>query len=191
MRETAILTEQAKAEDKLYKEYSEEAKFGMKYVEPFLLNLNDCSHVLEVGSGPCILISQLSMLHKNINFQAIEPMGPGFYMFDSLIQKAQKDNLFKLYPSGYETFESEIKFDLIYLINSFEHLPDFQHCIHFLKDNLAANGRCIILCPNYSFPYEPHFQLPVIISSKITHYIFRKKLQLLRVTTTYTVYGTV
>ena len=35
----------------------------------------------------------------------------------------------------------------------------------------------VILCPNYDFPYEPHFVIPIIINKKITKFIFNSKIK--------------
>lgn len=154
--------------------YIEEAEFGLKHVEPFLSGLTSCAHVLEVGAGPCILISELCKLHPNFNFRAIEPLGSGFDFFESFIEKLKSEHLFDLYRGGYEDFQSDHQFDLIYLVNVFEHLPDYRDFLGFVKDNLTDGGRCVILCPNYGFPYEPHFKLPILISPAITQKLFSR-----------------
>ena len=42
---------------------------------------------------------------------------------------------------------------------------------------LNPEGLNIILCPNYSFPYESHFKIPIIINKKLTYSIFKKKIK--------------
>tara|TARA_B100000686_G_C16160544_1_gene651288 strand:- start:180 stop:626 length:447 start_codon:yes stop_codon:yes gene_type:complete len=42
---------------------------------------------------------------------------------------------------------------------------------------LKENGMNVIFCPNYDFPYEPHFVLPIIINKKITQFFFNKKIK--------------
>ena len=42
---------------------------------------------------------------------------------------------------------------------------------------LKDEGLNIIFAPNYDFPYEPHFVLPIIINKKITEFFFKKKIK--------------
>ena len=46
------------------------------------------------------------------------------------------------------------------------------------KDWLKPNGVNIILCPNYSFPYESHFKIPIILNKKITHFFLKIKIEI-------------
>ena len=46
--------------------------------------------------------------------------------------------------------------------------------LRFVKEHLKENGKCVILCPNYSFPYESHFGVPVIFSKSLTFNIFQR-----------------
>ena len=32
------------------------------------------------------------------------------------------------------------------------------------------------MCPNYDFPYEPHFVIPIIINKKFTKFFFKNKI---------------
>ena len=45
---------------------------------------------------------------------------------------------------------------------------DWRDFLSFANNSLAENGRLIILCPNYGFPYESHFHLPIIVNKSLT-----------------------
>jgi SAM-dependent methyltransferase len=156
-----------------------EANYGLKYINQYLGNLQPQSRVLEIGSGPCILISQLSYSFPAHSFTGIEPIGPGFNIFRESLNKLKSNFNFELFEMGYEEFENKTdeKYDLIFLINVFEHLPNWKDFLRFVKSHLKPNGRCVILCPNYSFPYESHFKVPIIFNKLLTFNIFQKKIE--------------
>ena len=41
---------------------------------------------------------------------------------------------------------------------------------------LSKDGKVVILCPNYGFPYESHFHIPIIINKTLTFSIFKKSI---------------
>ena len=46
-----------------------------------------------------------------------------------------------------------------------------------LRKLKKLNYSNIILAPNYDFPYEPHFVIPIIINKKITKFFFKNKIK--------------
>lgn len=133
--------------------------------------------MLEVGSGPCILLSQLKMEHPGLKVTGIEPIGPGFDKFEQTLETLLKKYRFDLFRGGYESFDAPGTFDLIFSINVFEHLSDWRHFLRFVKERLAPDGKCVILCPNYGFPYESHFGLPIVLGKRTTQRIFRERIE--------------
>ena len=154
--------------------YLAEAEFGFVKIEPELNVLPKGGEVLEIGAGAGILLARNACKYKHLNFTGVEPMGDGFEYDDVFHRLIETIPNVEIVPVGYENFNPKKKYDLIYLVNVFEHLPDWQDFLKFIPTVLADNGRCIILCPNYSFPYEPHFRIPIIFN-KSTTYFFRKK----------------
>jgi SAM-dependent methyltransferase len=72
---------------------------------------------------------------------------------------ATKEDLsFNLIKLPIEECKFDQKFDFIFSINVMEHLKDPYSVINQLKENLKPAGKYRFFCPNYSFPYEPHFQ---------------------------------
>lgn len=148
-----------------------EALYGLDHVEPCLSSLHAGAEVLEVGSGAAVLLSHLSSKYKSFNFTGIEPLGDGFSTLSEFHKKLDKFEK-KLYVSGYEEFKSDKKYDLIFSINVFEHLSCWKNFLSFVKTNLKDDGKCLILCPNYEFPYESHFKIPIIFNKSITEKFF-------------------
>ena len=157
--------------------YLEEAEFGLRRILPLLEALPNKARVLEVGSGPCILLAEINKRFPDLVIQGIEPMGDGFSFFDDFIGnlRSQQGEI-KLYRGGYENFPADGKWDIIFLINVFEHIANWRDFLRFASASLAKDGRLIILCPNYGFPYESHFNLPIIFNKWFTKILFRKKI---------------
>lgn len=154
--------------------YLEEAEFGLRRVLPLLEDLPAGARVLEVGSGPCIVLAELVQRYPHLNVHGIEPMSDGFAFFDDFIAKMETAiGRLNVHRGGYESFPADGNWDLIFLVNVFEHLPNWQDFLDFAERSLAEDGRCVVLCPNYGFPYESHFKLPIILNKKLTGKVFR------------------
>jgi SAM-dependent methyltransferase len=79
---------------------------------------------------------------------------------------AKKENItFNLLKLPIEECKFDYKFDFVFSINVMEHLKDPYSVINQLRKNLKLAGKYRFFCPNYDFPYEPHFQ----------KWIFRRK----------------
>ena len=151
-----------------------EALFGYEHVDEFLNHKNSLD-VLEVGCGSGILLSILRRQYPHHRFWGIGPAEGAFSSFKAISVFAEEKGVVK--TTTYQTFRADRKFDVIYLVNVFEHLPDWRDFLTKVEGWLLDNGVCIILCPNYSFPYESHFRLPIIINKSLTHRVFRKHIQ--------------
>lgn len=157
--------------------YLAEAEFGLRQILPFLANLPEDAKVLEVGSGPCILLSEIAERFPHLKVQGIEPMSDGFAFFQDFVGEMRTARPgMNVYLGGYESFSSGDTWDLIFLVNVFEHLPDWRHFLSFAHRSLAPQGSCVVLCPNYGFPYESHFKLPVFWNKRITGAFFRGRI---------------
>lgn len=157
--------------------YMEEAEFGLRRILPLLETLPKGARVLEVGSGPGILLAEITGRFPHLEICGIEPMSEGFALFDEFIalmkNKRAEVNVFQ---GGYESFLSDEKWDLIFLINVFEHLPDWRDFLEFVAHSLKQGGRCAVLCPNYGFPYESHFKIPILLNKKLTRVFFYNRI---------------
>jgi len=153
-----------------------DAIFGFSEIFDFLKN-NNISSVLEVGSGPGILINEFKTFFPKISFEGIDPNINGFHKLKRVSEKLKKDYNIKILDSNVEKYRENKKFDLIFSVNVFEHVSDQSLYLSNTQEALKKNGFNIILCPNYDFPYEPHFVIPIVINKKITKFIFKSRIR--------------
>jgi 2-polyprenyl-3-methyl-5-hydroxy-6-metoxy-1,4-benzoquinol methylase len=148
---------------KQYFNYVEETVFGMKLLSKFSLE----GRILEIGSGPGMLVAWLHM--NGVNITGIEPSELGFE-FNLQMQHAIWD-YYKL-PGNLildlvaEDLDPAIhgQFDLIYSLNVMEHLlpKNIQLAFTKMRNVLAEDGMMHHCCPNYIVPFEPHYGLPLV-----------------------------
>lgn len=153
-----------------------EAEFGLRYIREYMQELPVSSSILEVGCGSGILLSMLAEEFPSHNFQGIEPFGDGFGSLREL-NSLVKESGVQIANTGYENFSNTEKFDCIYCVNVFEHVKNWRHFLDWISASLAEGGVFVVLCPNYSFPYESHFRIPIIFNKKLTKSLFSKYLR--------------
>lgn len=153
-----------------------EAEFGLRYVRDYIQELSDSSSILEVGCGSGILLSMLAEEFPSHHFQGVEPFGDGFGSLRELNSLVKKSGV-QIRNTGYEELELSEKFDCIYCVNVFEHVKDWRHFLDWVSANLADGGIFVVLCPNYSFPYESHFRIPIVFNKKLTKSLFANYLR--------------
>jgi len=111
-------------------------------------------NILEVGGGIHLLTSFLNQEYK---ITSVEPGGFTGFTDEIRSQVIKKNNL-KVYTTTLEEFKTNEKFDFIFSMNVLEHTKNItEHlnsCLKLLKDD---NSIIFIQCPNYTFPFEPHF----------------------------------
>lgn len=149
--------------------YIEECVFGFNEINPII---SKDQNILEIGSGSGLLATYLSSLGYRIT--GLEPFDKAFNKLELILNTVKIENkeYLKIIKTNIEAYETPNKYDIIFSINVFEHVEDINYCINKAIKLLANNGKLIILCPNYSFPYEPHFNIPIIVNKKITYYFF-------------------
>jgi SAM-dependent methyltransferase len=135
------------------------ANFAYQSIIPTLTSLPKGASVLEVGCGGGILMAMLAEQRSDLHFTGIEPFGDGFSGLAELTDFLRRHGM-TIHKTGYEDFTPEHQYDFIYLVNVFEHLPDWRDFLQVVQTWLKPTGTCIILCPNYDFPFEPHFNRP-------------------------------
>lgn len=149
-----------------------EANFGFSHISEFLKETEANADILEIGCGSGILLSICHESFPEKNYVGLEPFGSGFDCLKRL-NKAVQEMGIEISNKSYEAYRSEKKFDLIFAINVFEHLDDWKHNLEWISNHLKVGGKFITLQPNYSFPYESHFKLPIIFNKKFTHLVFK------------------
>ena len=69
----------------------------------------------------------------------------------------EEEIVFTIIKSTIEDCTFEHKFDFIFSINIMEHLKDPYSVLRQMVESLSAGEKYRFFCPNYDFPYEPHF----------------------------------
>ena len=161
-------------EFKSYKKYFVNAKSDAFQCYSLIQQyLNKNIEILEIGGGIHLLTSYLN---QNYKILSIEPGG-----FNPIADKLRKEiTKEKLYisKSKLENFKTKKKFDLIFSMNVLEHTSNIHNhikaCLKLLKNK---NSTLLIFCPNYVFPFEPHFYKWFIpFFPRTTFKFFKKKL---------------
>jgi SAM-dependent methyltransferase len=144
----------------LFLTYQNEAIAARKLLDSSLNELNSGDEILEVGGG--ILALAIQLTYEGFTVTTVEPVGEGFtgisYIMDVFIKIAKEENLiFDIIQSPIEECEFDQKFDYIFSINVMEHLKNPYSVLLQMVSTLKKGGTYRFFCPNYDFPYEPHF----------------------------------
>ena len=160
-----IIHEESYCEDRI-----NEVLFGYSELKS-TLDSNKIGSVLEIGTGTGMLLSELKLAYPEIDMFGLEPHVDDHSKFEKIYRELDTKKI-KIFNEKIEDFKTDIKFDLIFSINVIEHVNDYENFIVKAHRFLKKNGKIIILCPNYDFPYESHYAIPIIINKNITKKIF-------------------
>ena len=149
--------------------------FAFKEIYKFI-DVEKVNNILEIGSGTSILLNELSKKFPKKNFFGLDPHEKGFDDYEQISKKIPKSKNLTLFHDTLIEFKTKTKFDLIFSFNVFEHLENQNNYIKRSNQLLSESGKSLILCPNYDFPYEPHFVIPIIFNKEMTYRIFKKKI---------------
>lgn len=171
----AVIAQQP-AHQEYFDIYANEALFGFSIIKNDLVALPQDAIMLEVGAGILLLSGYLASLGLRVH--ALEPIAAGFSHFHEL-QNCVKRH-YKKIGLRVEMIESTVEelfdrahYDYIFSINVFEHVHDVERGLSNAYLNLKHRGVLRIYCPNYHFPYEPHFNIPTFVSKRLTEFVFR------------------
>ena len=159
--------------------YEGEARFGRRYIAADLARLTKGATVLEVGAGSLLLSCQL--VREGFKVAALEPLGDGFSHFERLreliLERAKAlDCVPQMLNQRAEELSIKNHFDYAFSINVMEHVSDVNTVIANIGVSLRPAASYRFTCPNYLFPYEPHFNIPTFFSKKITEKILKNKI---------------
>ena len=119
-------------------------------IQPYL---NKNQKILEVGGGMHLLTNYLK--YENFDVTSIEPGSFYEHILRKNVLKKEKKNI---YTTTLEEFKTDEKYDFIFSMNVLEHTKDIKShitsCLKLLKDK---DSLLFIQCPNYIFPFEPHY----------------------------------
>lgn len=162
---------------RLFEDYAGEARFGRELIESYLLRLPRGADILEIGAGMLLLSCQLQ--NEGFKVTALEPVGDGFSHFRRLqnivFDLATERGTAPIMRSiSAEVLDYEAAFDFAFSINVMEHVSDVAVVLRRVLAAVKSGGCYFFVCPNYTFPYEPHFNLPTLGSKHLTeHFLGR------------------
>ncbi len=160
---------------KLFNIYAAEALFGRRFIEADLAVLSRESKILELGAGALILSCQL--VREGFQVVSVEPVADGFCHLGRLrelvMERAQIHRCApKVLQVRAENLNIKNCFDYAFSVNVMEHVSNVGEVIEKVWDSLNQRATYRFTSPNYTFPYEPHFNIPVIFTKKITERLY-------------------
>jgi SAM-dependent methyltransferase len=160
-----------------FKLSDEEAAFGFSEIAGIIARqARPGLRCLEIGSGPGLLLGRLQSHFPDCRFEGIEPVGSGFGKTEAPLAIIAARADLTIHRCGYEDFTPKQPYDVIFSINVFEHVGSWRHYLTRIHELLAPGGVAVILCPNYAFPWEPHFRLPIFLTKSLTHRLFARRI---------------
>lgn len=163
---------------RLFDTYVHEALFFWKFLKP-LLEQHEPARALEVGSGVGLL--SLFAVTEIESVTSLEPESSGFGKMSTFRKIILDAWPVETEPEFRDCFVDEMPdedtFDFIYSINVLEHVPEPETLIKEIYDRLGPGGMAWFVLPNYSFPYEQHFEIPIILNKSVTGRLFRNKIE--------------
>lgn len=132
---------------------------------------------LEIGSGPGLLLGRLQARFPQCSFEGIEPVGSGFAKTEAPLAEITARTNIAVHRCGYEDFDPRTQYDLIFSINVFEHVGSWRDYLTRTHGWLSPGGASVMLCPNYSFPWEPHFRIPIVGGKRLTYRLFARRIE--------------
>jgi SAM-dependent methyltransferase len=165
----------------MYDRFVNEARFGLSRVLRVLPSFAAVSlDILEVGAGSCILSAYLAS--RGLQVTAVEPLGPEFVFFSDLqrrvLEFCQRQAIpVKLVRATGEKMDLPGRFDVAFTINALEHMRDPLRTIDNMYKSLKPGGVALVHCPNYTIPFDSHFNIFLVTRSKrINGWLYRSKI---------------
>jgi 2-polyprenyl-3-methyl-5-hydroxy-6-metoxy-1,4-benzoquinol methylase len=166
--------------DRFFDDYLGEAVFGAAIIAPDLAPLPVGARILEIGAGTLTLSCALQQAGFRVT--ALEPEADGSSRLGrlrDLVARVASEigavpDVLRL-PAEQLTVESE--FDLAFSINVMEHVRDVATVLRQVLMAVRPGCGYRFVCPNYIFPYEPHFNIPTLFSKTLTERVFRRRIE--------------
>jgi len=157
-----------------------EARFARAWLDDDLRRLPSGSSILEVGGGVFLLSCQLA--REGFAVTTVEPIGVGFNSFQELgatvlTFAARNSAVPVVVRRKAEDFTTDARFALAFSVNVMEHIEAPDRAIQRVSAALLPGASYRFLCPNYLFPYEPHFNIPALGGKSLTHSMFRRRIE--------------
>jgi 2-polyprenyl-3-methyl-5-hydroxy-6-metoxy-1,4-benzoquinol methylase len=163
----------------LFDTYAAEAVHGRRYIALDLGYLYPGARVLEVGAGSLLLSCQL--VREGYQVTALEPIGTGFSHFERMRQMVLQRSvalgcLPRVLNVAAEDLAERNSYDYAFSVNVMEHVDDVERVLANVGNSLRTGASYRFTCPNYLFPYEPHFNIPTLFSKRLTEKVLGHKI---------------
>ena len=156
--------------DMLLDEGRETVSMIQEYVRPGV-------RLLEVGGG--IGLTYAFLKSEGYDITSLEPSTGGFgdrhQSGKGVIGLAgiETDDWLPIVCS--KVNETGKEFDLIFSHFVLEHVLDMEASFEAMEAVLSEQGQMVHRCPNYSIPFEPHYNLPLVPGApRLTEKVFRR-----------------
>lgn len=164
----------------MFEVYAGEARYGRDCIEKNLSSLSRGATILEVGAGVMLLSCQL--VREGFKVTALEPTSVGFSRFSDLrkivLSCARELSCEpQVLEKTAETLDHSEKYQFAFSINVMEHVENVEISLDRVIKSLAPRATYRFICPNYLFPYETHFNIPIIGSKSLTYKFFQNKIK--------------
>lgn len=120
--------------------------------------------VLEVGGG-CGFFHVLAHA-AGASIISVEPSDSGFSLFRAIalpVIEQFTGRTDRFLDVRVEAMDAPDEcFDLVVSYNVLEHVTDLRRVMGAMHRLTAPGGRQVHHCPNYLFPYEPHYKVPIL-----------------------------
>jgi hypothetical protein len=160
--------------------YVSEAEFFEGVLASDVLMLPSGSHLVEIGAR--IGLQALKIADKGYEVTAFEPEASGFtemhlmreVIISNWVGKIPTVNFIDHYIDA--TTELDRPADYMFAINVIEHVPEYEQLIVNALRLKSESATLRLICPNYAIPYEPHLEIPIILTKNLTWRIFKKRI---------------
>lgn len=163
----------------LYDVFRHEAMFGRQWLSSSLSALAPNASVLEVGGGIMLLSAELQ--REGYEVTVVEPIGDGFSAFTELQDVVlgfarERNHAPNVVATRVEDLRSKDAFDFAFSVNVMEHVESVSQALVNVSTALKPAATYRFTCPNYVFPYEPHFNIPILFSKKLTERVLSRRI---------------
>ena len=158
---------------------SGEARFALTWLADDLDALPDAAAILEIGGGSFLLSCELA--RRGFAVTTVEPTGAGFDALEELgnvvLELAARESAVpSVVRCKAEDFASDRHFQFAFSVNVMEHVESPDIAVRRVSAALAPGASYRFLCPNYLFPYEPHFNMPTLGSKSLTERLCSRRI---------------
>ena len=160
--------------------YISEAEFFENVLASDVSTLPSGSHLVEIGAGIGLLA--LNLADREFEVTAFEPEASGFTEMHAMREVVLSNwvgiiptvNFFDHYIDA--TTELDNPADYMFAVNVIEHVPEYEQLIVNALRLKSEQATLRLICPNYAIPYEPHLEIPIILTKNLTWQIFKRRI---------------